>query len=105
MFLRFKRRVAIWLCAAQLSPVYTFYLHKHVILLRIEAPDQLNPLGPAAIYEYPYTLVALVKSMLYIIINAINVYISLLLSSSIVFLENWPFRIKAIMLFLPCTFC
>jgi len=32
---------------AQLSPVYTFYLHKHVILLRIEAPNQLNPLGPA----------------------------------------------------------
>src|SRR5436190_17279016 len=33
--------------SAQLSPVYTFYLHKHVILLRIEAPNQLNPLGPA----------------------------------------------------------
>jgi len=44
-----KRRVAILHCAAQLSPVYTFYLHKHVILLRIEAPNQLNPLGPATL--------------------------------------------------------
>jgi len=31
----------------QLSPVYTFYLHKHVIFLRIEAPNQPNALGPA----------------------------------------------------------
>src|SRR5437763_1248836 len=36
-------------------------------------------LGPKAIDEYPYTLVALVKSMLYIIINATNVYTSPLL--------------------------
>ena len=65
-------------------------------------------LGPKAIDE-SYTLVALVNLCYILLLLLLTPSFSFSFSlsthflSASIFLENWPFRIKAIMLFLPCT--